>query len=92
MGKATASAIWRSVFTRKHLKQLFYDRIKNGSAVGLDWTTAEHFEKELDNQIEIIIKNAMRGLTSLLGTEKYYYQKGQANLQGAYPSQLYEIS
>ena len=76
MGKAVASAIWRSVFTRNHLKQLFYDRIKNSSAVGLDWTTAEHFEKELDSQIEIIIKKCNEGTYKFTRYREILLSKG----------------
>ena len=61
MAKITASVIWNKVFTQKHLRRLFYERVKNSGAVGLDWTTADHFEKELDSQIEIIIKKCNAG-------------------------------
>ena len=76
MAKITASAIWNKVFTKKHLKQLFYDRVKNSSAVGLDWITTEHFEKELNTQIEIIIKKCNAGTYRFTRYKEILLSKG----------------
>ena len=76
MAKITASVIWNKVFTRKHLRRLFYERVKNSGAVGLDWITADHFEKELDSQIEIIIKKCNAGTYSFTRYREILLSKG----------------
>ena len=55
---------------------LFYERVKNSGAVGLDWITADHFEKELGSQIEIIIKKCNAGTYSFTRYREILLSKG----------------
>lgn len=52
----TAYNLWNQYFTRRKLKYLFHSKIKNRSSVGLDWIGTEKFEKELDQNIDLILR------------------------------------
>lgn len=52
----TAYNLWNRCFTRRKLKRLFHSKIKYRSSVGLDWVSTEKFEKELDQNIDLILR------------------------------------
>lgn len=61
MSGLTASQVWKKVFTSKHLRTLFYDKIKEKASVGLDWVTVETFERKLEDNINIILRKCNMG-------------------------------
>lgn len=53
-----ASQLWYKLFTTKHLKEHYNEKIKPKPSIGLDRITPKNFEKDLDANIEVIIKKA----------------------------------
>ena len=53
-----ASYLWKKLFTKKHLKARYEEKIKNKPSIGLDKVSPKKFEETLDENFEIIIRKA----------------------------------
>ena len=58
MAGLQAYKLWKSIFTSKHLKQVFDEKIKYKTAVGIDWVTSERFENLIDEEVSIILRKS----------------------------------
>lgn len=56
MAGLTASRAWAKNFTKRHLKDIFFRKIKSKPSVGLDWVTPTQFEGELNRNIDTILR------------------------------------
>lgn len=56
MAGLSAYKLWDIFFSKQHLEELFVEKIKKKSSVGLDWITTEKFEEQLDDNIDIILR------------------------------------
>lgn len=51
-----AAKLWKYLFSKEHLREHYYEKIKPKPSIGLDRITPEKFEKQLNDQIEIIVR------------------------------------
>lgn len=51
-----AGAAWRKLFTKKHLRQRYFEKIAHSPSVGLDKITTKKYEENLEDNIEIILR------------------------------------
>ena len=51
-----ANKVWKRLFSVKHVKEHYNERISLKNSVGLDKITVKKFEKELDENIDIILR------------------------------------
>ena len=47
---------WKIFYTKKHLKAIYYEKVRKKPSIGLDKISPSKFEKELDNNIDIILR------------------------------------
>lgn len=51
-----AYKIWNKLFSEKHIKEHYYEKVHSKTSVGLDKITTRKFESELDDSIRIILR------------------------------------
>lgn len=57
----SASTSFRSIFTKKHLTDIYDSNVRYKSAVGVDRINTKSFERSLDKHIDIIYKKTRNG-------------------------------
>ncbi len=60
-----ASYLWKKLFTKKHLKARYEEKIKNKPSIGLDKVSPKKFEETLDENFEIMAEKALGGSETL---------------------------
>ena len=51
-----AAQLWKKLFSQKHLKEHYYEKIKPKPSIGMDRITSKKFEEDLDDNIEIVVR------------------------------------
>lgn len=51
-----AAQLWRKLFSEKHLKEHYFEKIKPKPSIGMDRITPKKFEENLEDNIEIVIR------------------------------------
>lgn len=73
-----ASYLWKKLFTKKHLKARYEEKIKNKPSIGLDKVSPKKFEETLDENFEIIIRKALNGSYQFTRYKQLLFTKGPA--------------
>lgn len=71
-----AGVVWRKLFTRKHLHEHYYEKVACSPSVGLDKITPKNFEKDLDENISLILKKASDGTYTFTRYRQLLFLKG----------------
>lgn len=71
-----AGVAWRKLFTRKHLHEHYYEKVACNPSVGLDKITPKNFEKNLDENISLILKKASAGTYTFTRYRQLLFLKG----------------
>lgn len=75
-----AAELWKKLFTKKHLKERYEEKIKNKPSVGLDKVSPQKFEETLEENIEIIIRKVMNGSYHFTRYKQLLFIKGPTKL------------
>lgn len=51
-----AAQLWKKLFSEKHLKEHYFEKIKPKPSIGMDRITPRKFEENLEDNIEIVIR------------------------------------
>lgn len=73
-----AATAWKLLFTEKHLKDRYYDKVSKRPSVGLDKVTNEKFEEKLGEEIDIILRKVNDGSYSFTRYRMLLFLKGPA--------------
>ncbi|MBQ2972285.1 MAG: hypothetical protein IJE16_07025 [Ruminococcus sp.] len=49
-----AYKVWNELFSKKHIKEHYYEKVRSKTSVGLDKITPEKFESQIDENVDII--------------------------------------
>ena len=71
-----ASYLWKKLFTKKHLKARYEEKIKNKPSIGLDKVSPKKFEETLDENVEIIIRKTLKGSSKIPKSNMCSYDEG----------------
>ena len=55
MAGSLAHKEWKKVFNQEHLEKVFSSKFKNSTSTGIDWITTEKFERNLSQEIDLIL-------------------------------------
>ena len=69
----------KDLFSKNHLKEHFYEKIKYRSAVGLDNITVAKFEENIDNELSIIERKVCSGTYTFTRYRQVLISKGANN-------------
>ena len=75
-----ASRLFKSIFTVKNLRNLYYTSIKYKSAIGIDRINSKVFEKNIDNNLEIICRKVPNGTYHFSAYREKLLSKGANKL------------
>lgn len=56
MGGLPAYKAWKKVFSTESLQDIYQQKIRGHSVVGLDWVNTDNFDRSVDDSIEVIIR------------------------------------
>ena len=73
-----ASYLWKKLFTKKHLIELYENKIKAKPSVGLDKVSPKKFEETLDENVEVIIRKVRNGSYQFTRYKQLLFTKGPA--------------
>ncbi len=62
-----AAQLWRKLFSEKHLKEHYFEKIKPKPSIGMDRITPKKFEENLEDNIEIVIRK--------VNNDSYYFTR-----------------
>lgn len=79
-----ASRAWDRIFSKNKIKSHFYKKIAKHPSVGLDRITTKKFEKDLDENIEIILRKVNNQTYSFTRYKQLLFTKGPSK----YPRQI----
>ena len=71
--------LWKKLFSRVHLNEHFQEKVKRKSSVGLDKITVSKFEKNIDDEIEIINRKVLNGTYHFTRYKQVLFSKGEEN-------------
>src|SRR4030042_4388822 len=72
----SASTSFRSIFTKRHLKDLYYSSVRYKSAVGIDRVNTKSFEKLLDYHIDVIYRKIRKGIYKFTQYREKLFSRG----------------
>ncbi len=75
-----AAIAWKRLFTSKHLKDHYYEKVFARPSVGLDRVTNKKFESELNEQIDIILRKVYNRTYSFTHYRMILFLKGPTKL------------
>lgn len=71
-----ASKSWKKRFTKKHLRNVFNDKISQSTSVGLDRVSTKNFEQFLDENLEIILRKIQNNSYKFTRYKMMLFTKG----------------
>ena len=76
----SAYEAFNSVFTERHLKALFAEKLQNRASVGLDWVTVGAFRERLDSEVDLIVRKCQAGTYHFTHYRELLISKGPNKL------------
>lgn len=73
-----ASISWKKHFTKKHLRDVFSDKISPSTSVGLDKVSTKNFEQFLDENLDIILRKVQNNSYKFTRYKMMLFTKGPA--------------
>lgn len=67
---------WEKLFNKKHIKEHYYEKIKNNPSIGLDKISPKKFDNELTQNIDIIFKKVNNGTYKFTRYKQKLFTKG----------------
>lgn len=71
-----AGIAWRRLFTREHLHEHYFEKVACSPSTGLDKITPKNFERDLDNNISLILRKVFDGTYSFTRYRQLLFLKG----------------
>lgn len=71
-----AGKAWRKLFGKKHLKEHYFEKIKDKPSVGMDKVSPSRFENELEENIDIINRKVLNGTYRFTRYKQLLFLKG----------------
>ena len=71
-----AATAWKLLFSKPHLKSRYYEKVSRQPSVGLDKVTNEKFEKNLEEQIDVILRKVHNGSYAFTRYRMLLFTKG----------------
>ena len=68
---------WKIFYTKKHLKAIYYEKVRKKPSIGLDKISPSKFEKELDNNIDIILRKVNNDTYKFTKYKQLLFLKGE---------------
>ena len=75
-----AYKLWKKLFSKKHLHEHYYEKVKQKTSVGLDKISPKKFEEELEENIEISIQKVNNGTYKFTRYKQILFNKGPDKL------------
>ena len=76
MGKVNNVKRWNELFSNEHLNEHFQERVKEKVSVGLDRVTVSKFEKNIEQEIDIIQRKVKNGTYHFTRYRQVLFSKG----------------
>lgn len=73
-----ASKSWKKHFTKKHLRDIFNEKIVSSTSVGLDKVSVKNFYQSLDENLEIILRKVQNNSYKFTRYKMLLFTKGPA--------------
>lgn len=67
---------WNELFSKKHLREHFNEKIKMKASVGLDKNTVYHFEDDIESELDIIERKVLNGSYRFTRYRQVLFSKG----------------
>lgn len=67
---SNAARVFKKCFSEKYLRSLYFDKIKETGAIGIDRVRPASFEKECAKEVSLISKKFLMVITNLLPIRK----------------------
>lgn len=71
-----AAQLWKILFSKKHLEEHYFEKVKVKPSIGMDKITPKKFEEELQENIEIIIRKTENGTYHFTRYKQLLFTKG----------------
>ena len=71
-----AYKLWKKLFSNKHLREHYAEKVKQKTSAGLDKISPKKFEEELEENIDIIIRKANNGTYKFTRYKQLLFNKG----------------
>ena len=75
-----AYKLWKKLFSKKHLQEHYEEKVKEKNSVGLDKISPMKFDKELEENIDIIIRKVNNGTYKFTRYKQLLFNKGPDKL------------
>lgn len=71
-----AAILWRKLFSKKHLKEHYYEKVKTKPSIGMDRVTPLKFEEQLEENIEVIVRKIQNDTYHFTRYKELLFTKG----------------